>query len=94
MIDFAKEQAEKIRALLVGAPKADISELKGLTDTLGYEIVRTYILLRLEENPVYGLGKGKASEIAALATELTSLFLILSFPHANSATGKNWQKFP
>ncbi|MBQ6782103.1 MAG: GTPase HflX [Treponema sp.] len=91
MIDFAKEQAEKIRALLVGAPKADISELKGLTDTLGYEIVRTHILLRLEENPVYGLGKGKASEIAALATELNADIIIFDF-ELSPRKQRNWEK--
>ena len=91
VIDIAQEQTKKIRALLVGAPNADISELEGLTDTLGYEIVRTHVLTRLEENPVYGLGKGKASEIAALALELEAEIIIFDF-ELSPRKQRNWEK--
>ncbi|MBQ9908320.1 MAG: GTPase HflX, partial [Treponema sp.] len=69
LINLAEEEEKKIRALLIGAPKTDISELKGLVKTLEYEILRCLELVRMEQNPVYGIGKGKAEEIAALAKE-------------------------
>jgi len=34
LINLAEEEEKKIRALLIGEPKADISELKGLVKTL------------------------------------------------------------
>lgn len=91
MIDIEAERARKIRALLVGAPKTDISELKGLVDTLGYEIVRTVELLRLEENPVYGLGKGKAQEIASLAVEVEAEIIVFDF-ELSPRKQRNWEK--
>ncbi len=86
-----EEETKKIRALLVGAPKADISELEGLVDTLGYEIVRSLILNRMEENPVYGIGKGKAEEISALAKELEAEIIIFDF-EITPRKQRNWEK--
>ena len=91
LINLAEEEAKKIRALLVGAPKADISELEGLTDTLGYEICRTVILSRMEQNPVYGMGSGKAEEIAALAKETGAEIIIFDF-EISPRKQRNWEK--
>ena len=91
VFDLAQEQNKKIRALLVGAPKSDVSELEGLVDTLGYEIAQTLVLSRLEENPVYGLGKGKAAEIAALAKELEAEIIIFDF-ELSPRKQRNWEK--
>ena len=91
LINLAEEEAKKIRALLVGAPKADISELEGLTDTLGYEICRTVILSRMEQNPVYGMGSGKAEEIAALAKETGTEIIIFDF-EISPRKQRNWEK--
>ena len=60
LINLEEEENKKIRALLVGAPAADISELCCLVKTLRYEIARSVILTRMEQNPVYGFAKGKA----------------------------------
>lgn len=91
LINLEEEETKKIRALLVGAPKADISELEGLVDTLGYEIVRSLILNRMEENPVYGIGKGKAEEISALAKELEAEIIIFDF-EITPRKQRNWEK--
>ena len=91
VIDLAEEQSKKIRTVLVGAPKAEISELEGLVDTLGYEVARAMTLSRLEENPVYGLGKGKAAEIAALAAELDADIIIFDF-ELSPRKQRNWEK--
>lgn len=91
VIDLADERSRAIRAVLVGAPKRDTAELEGLVATLGYEIVRVVSLARLEENPVYGLGKGKAAEIASLATALTADIIIFDF-ELSPRKQRNWEQ--
>ena len=89
-INLAEEAETKIRALLVGAPKTDISELKGLVDTLGYEICRSITLTRMEQNPVYGMGSGKAQEISAIAKELSVEIIIFDF-ELSPRKQRNWE---
>ena len=91
LINLEEEEEKKIRALLVGEPKADISELEGLVDTLGYEKIRSIILNRMEQNPVYGIGKGKAEEIAALSKELEADIIIFDF-ELTPRKQRNWEK--
>ncbi|MBQ4378251.1 MAG: GTPase HflX [Treponema sp.] len=91
MINLEEEETKKIRALLIGAPNADISELCGLVKTLGYEIARSIILNRMEQNPVYGFGKGKAEEIAALSKELECDIIIFDFEFSPRKQ-RNWEK--
>ena len=90
LINLEEEETRKIRALLVAAPRSDISELEGLTDTLGYETVRSVNLVRMEQNPVYGFGKGKAEEIAALAKELEADIIIFDF-EISPRKQRNWE---
>ena len=91
VIDLADERSRAIRAVLVGAPKRDTAELEGLVATLGYEIVRVVSLARLEENPVYGLGKGKTAEIASLATALAADIIIFDF-ELSPRKQRNWEQ--
>ena len=91
LINLEEEEEKKIRALLIGAPKTDISELRGLVKTLEYEIVRSVELVRMEQNPVYGIGKGKAEEIAALAKELGAEIIIFDF-ELSPRKQRNWEK--
>lgn len=91
LINLAEEEEKKIRAILIGAPKADISELEGLVDTLGYEVCRSVILNRIEQNPVYGMGSGKAQEISALAKELEAEIIIFDF-ELSPRKQRNWEK--
>ena len=91
LINLEEEESRKIRALLVGAPAADISELEGLVDTAGYEVARSVVLVRMEQNPVYGFGKGKAEEIAALSKELEADLIIFDF-ELSPRKQRNWEK--
>ena len=108
MIELEEEKNRKVKCMLVGEPGNNLSELQGLTDTLGMETVKAYTLSRLEVQPAYGMGKGKAQEIVDMAHETEAdciifdfnlililylqLYLILTLSQQNSATGKNYQK--
>ena len=79
IIDIESEEKKKIRALLIGAPHKNLKELEGLVDTLGMEVARSYNLTRLEVAPAYGMGKGKAEEISALAAEIDADVIIFDY---------------
>ncbi|WP_407425875.1 GTPase HflX [Treponema sp.] len=91
LINLEDEENKKIRSLLIGEPKNDITELEGLVKTLGYEICRSVILNRIEQNPVYGIGSGKAQEISALAKELEIEIIIFDF-EISPRKQRNWEK--
>lgn len=60
MIEVEKEENIVPRALLIGEPGNDLQELKGLVQTLGFDIIQRLTLSRMEVQPAYGMGKGKA----------------------------------
>lgn len=91
IINLKEEEEKKIRALLIGAPNADLSELEGLVKTLGHEIARSVVLNRLEVSPAYGMGKGKAEELAALAKEIEADVIIFDF-ELEPRKQRNWEK--
>lgn len=91
MYEVQKEAEKKVRALLVGQPRDDISELEGLVKTLGLEIARSVVLTRLEITPAYGMGKGKAEELCALAKELSADVIIFDFV-IEPRKQRNWEK--
>ena len=91
MIDLEAEEKKKVTALLIGDPGKDLSELKGLVDTLGLETVRKVSLTRREMTPAYGMGKGKAEELCALAEELGADVIIFDF-EIDPRKQRNWEK--
>lgn len=91
MIDLEEERNKKVRALLVGEPGNNLSELTGLTDTLGLESVEKITLSRLEVQPAYGMGKGKAQEIAERAKEVEADCIIFDF-NLEPTKQRNWEK--
>src|SRR5574344_2045224 len=91
MIDVKKEAEQKTRCLLVGEPGNDLAELKGLVSTLGMETVHTLTLVRLEPTPAYGMGKGKAAEIASLAKEVQADCIIFDF-NIEPTKQRNWEE--
>lgn len=91
MVEIKKEQERKPRCLLIGAPGDNLSELKGLTDTLGMELAQALVLTRLEVQPAYGMGKGKAAEISDLAKELQADCIIFDF-EIDPTKQRNWEK--
>ena len=96
MIDVEKEEQAVPRALLVGEPGNNLQELKGLVLTLGMDVIQRLTLSRMEVHPAYGIGKGKAQEIAELAKQIEADCIILTstLNHASSETGKNSQESP
>jgi GTPase len=91
MIDIEEENNRKTQCLLIGAPATDLEELEGLVKTLGMDVVRSYILARLEPTPAYGMGSGKAEELAALAGETGADVIIFDF-EIDATKQRNWEK--
>ena len=91
MINIEEEKNRKMRAFLVGEPGNNLCELKGLTDTLGLETAGTLTLTRLEIQPAYGMGKGKAQEIVDLAKESEADCIIFDF-NIEPTKQRNWEK--
>ncbi len=97
MIEIKKEEEIIPRCLLVGAPARHKDEdptpreLQGLVHTLGMEIADTIVLNRIEPNPVYGIGKGKASEIATRAKEIFADCIIFDWT-LEPTKQRNWEK--
>ncbi|MDR2495407.1 MAG: hypothetical protein LBD24_09330, partial [Spirochaetaceae bacterium] len=52
------------RAFLLGVEEETLRELGGLADTLGLEIVRLELAHIRERHPKFGMGTGKAAEVA------------------------------
>ena len=87
-----KEEAERVpRALLVGEPGNDLQELKGLVLTLGMDIVQRLTLNRLEVQPQYGMGSGKAQEINELAHSIKADCIIFDFI-IEPRKQRNWEE--
>lgn len=87
-----KEEAERVpRALLVGEPGNDLQELKGLVLTLGMDIVQRFTLNRLEVQPQYGMGSGKAQEINELAHSIKADCIIFDF-NIEPRKQRNWEE--
>ena len=97
MVEVKEEQEKKITCLLVGAPAHDKEsdgiphELQGLVHTLGLEIADTIVLNRIEPTPLYGIGKGKAQEIADRAKECGAECIIFDW-EIEPTKQRNWEK--
>ena len=94
MINLQEEQEKKARCLLIGAPNktdAEPQELISLIDTLGMEVADTIVLNRIEPTPAYGIGTGKAQEIANRAKDLTADCIIFDW-EIDPTKQRNWEK--
>lgn len=91
MIEVHEEENQKVKAILVGEPNVSLSELKGLCSTLEIEVLRSINLLRMEPTPSYGIGRGKAEEICALAKELGADAIIFDYI-LEPRKQRNWEK--
>ena len=91
MIEIAKENERKPRALLIGEPGNDLQELKGLALTLGMDVIQRLTLTRMEVHPQYGMGTGKAKEIATLAKEIEADCIIFDF-NIDPRKQRNWEE--
>jgi len=91
MVEVEKEENKVPRALLVGEPGNDLRELKGLVQTLGLDIVQRLTLNRMEVHPQYGIGTGKAKEIAELAKQIDVDCIIFDF-NIEPRKQRNWEE--
>ena len=91
MIDVEKEEQALPCALLVGEPGNNLQELKNLVITLGMDVVQRLTLSRMEVHPAYGIGKGKAQEIAELAKQIEADCIIFDF-NIEPRKQRNWEE--
>lgn len=80
-----------VQCFLVGAPEVDLKELRALTDTLGMEVCGEIVLARLEMQPAYGMGSGRAKEIAASAKASEADCIIFDFA-IDPTKQRNWER--
>ncbi|MCF0241858.1 MAG: GTPase HflX [Treponema sp.] len=91
MVEVRKEMEKVPRVLLVGEPGNNLLELKGLVQTLGYEVIQRLTLTRLEIHPAYGMGTGKAQEINELAHSIEADCIIFDF-NLEPRKQRNWEE--
>ena len=93
--DIQAEESKKTRAFLVGLPLAEnpggLAELQGLVWTLGMEIAGQEILNRLDIQPAYGMGSGKAHEIRDKAALAEADCIIMDW-ELEPTKQRNWEK--
>lgn len=91
MINVEEEQNRKTKCFLVGKPDKELDELKGLVKTLEMKVSGTLNLSRVNIQPAFGMGKGKAEEIVNLAKETESDCIVFDFDLEPSKQ-RNWEK--
>lgn len=97
MVEVQEEREKKVNALLVGYPQREKNssskpkELIGLVKTLGMDVAGVFSLTRIEPTPAYGMGSGKAKEIADKAKELFADCIIFDW-EIDPTKQRNWEK--
>ena len=96
MIEIEEENNRKPLALLVAPPAkkgedGEPKELIALVKTLEMEIADVIVLARIEATAAYGIGTGKASEIASKAKEIDADCIIFDF-EIDPTKQRNWEK--
>lgn len=93
--DIQAEENKKTRAFLVGLPllqnPAGLAELKGLVWTLGMETAGELLLQRVDVQPAYGMGSGKAKEICEAAKIAEADCIIMDW-ELDPTKQRNWEK--
>ncbi len=100
IIDLEAEAARPVQSFLVGCTDIEgavssaadpLSELRGLVDTLGHLTVGQYVLNKREPAPKYGMGTGKAEEIATYAKAAGADSIIFDF-ELSPTHQRNWER--
>ncbi|MCL2270641.1 MAG: GTPase HflX, partial [Treponema sp.] len=86
------EERQK-RALLISLTKAEGAgrELRGLAETLELEILGHEIIRVRDRQPKFGMGSGKAQELAEKAAELEADCIVLDWESSPSQQ-RNWEE--
>ncbi len=91
MIELLEEEQRKTRCLLVGNPLDNLLELKGLVFTLGMEVADSIVLNKIDIQPAFGMGTGKAAEICAHAKTIEADCIIFDY-ELDPTKQRNWEK--
>ena len=91
MIELLEEEQRKTRCLLVGNPIDNLLELKGLVFTLGMEVADSIVLNKIDIQPAFGMGTGKAAEICAHAKTIDADCIIFDY-ELDPTKQRNWEK--
>lgn len=91
MIELLEEEQRKTRCLLVGNPLDNLLELKGLVFTLGMEVAGSIVLNKIDIQPAFGMGTGKAAEICAHAKTIDADCIIFDY-ELDPTKQRNWEK--
>lgn len=91
MIELLEEEQRKTRCLLVGNPLDNLIELKGLVFTLGMEVADCIVLNKIDMQPAFGMGTGKAQEICAHAKAVDADCIIMDY-ELEPTKQRNWEK--
>ena len=91
MIELLEEEQRKTRCLLVENPLDNLLELKGLVFTLGMEVADSIVLNKIDIQPAFGMGTGKAAEICAHAKTIDADCIIFDY-ELDPTKQRNWEK--
>jgi len=98
MIDVEKESTKPVYAVLVGRTEERsvsdtdaVRELASLAETAGFVVSGSIVLRRFEPAPKFGMGSGKASEIAAFAKEHDAEQIVFDF-EITPTQQRNWEE--
>lgn len=91
MIELLEEEQRKTKALLVGNPLDNLIELKGLVYTLGMEVADCIVLNKIDMQPAFGMGTGKAQQICAHAKAIEADCIIMDY-ELDPTKQRNWEK--
>jgi GTP-binding protein HflX len=82
---------KKKRALLINLSDDGAGELQGLVNTLELEIAGQEVVKVRERSPKFGMGSGKAEEIAGKAKELEADCMVFDWDSSPSQQ-RNWEE--
>lgn len=91
MIELLEEEQRKTKVLLVGNPLDNLIELKGLVHTLGMEVADCIVLNKIDMQPAFGMGTGKAQQICAHAKAIEADCIIMDY-ELDPTKQRNWEK--
>ncbi|MDR1747842.1 MAG: GTPase HflX [Spirochaetaceae bacterium] len=89
--DAMSRDAATRNAASCDAASRDLRELRGLTDTLGFETAGSVLLTKTVPSPQYGIGTGKAAEISDLASRCEADCILFDF-EISPTQQRNWEK--
>lgn len=98
MIDVEKESTKPVYAIIVGrtddrtlSDEEVVREMSSLAESADLVVQGIIVLRRFEPSPKFGMGSGKAQEIAALAREKEAEHIVFDF-EITPTQQRNWEE--